>query len=47
VSEILTFIVYMIVALFIIYILMQWLFLPLTIEKSLEEIEKAIKDIRK
>lgn len=46
-SEILTFIAFMIVALFIIYILMQWLFLPSTIEKSLEQIEEAIKDIRK
>jgi hypothetical protein len=47
VSEILTFIAFMIVVLFIIYILTQWLLLPLTIEKSLEKIEKAIKDIRK
>jgi hypothetical protein len=47
VSEILNFIAFMIVALFIIYILTQWLLLPLTIEKSLEKIEKAIKDIRK
>ncbi len=45
-SDILTFIAFMIVALFIIYGLTKWFLLPIIIEKGLEEIEKAIKELK-